>query len=94
MHFLHIIIKAAETIIKQLLEGITPLQKLIMSKFEYKVFDIDKVGMSEESLLNEMSSKGFELCWINNEPLDGHPIIIIKFYFKRKISFFERLFKL
>jgi len=70
-----------------------PLQKLIMSKFEYKVIDIDRAEMSEESLLNYMSSKGFELAWINNEPVDGYPMIIIKFYFKRKISFFERLFK-
>ena len=35
-----------------------------MSTFEYKVIDIDKVGISEENLLNKMDSEGWELFLI------------------------------
>ncbi len=64
-----------------------------MSAFEYRVVDIDKVGISDENFLNKMDSGGWELFLINNEPQHEYPSILVKFYFRRKISFFQRLFK-
>ena len=62
-----------------------------MSAFEYRVIDIDKVGISEENLLNRMDSDGWELLFIHNEPLQKYPNMLVKFYFKRKrLSFLEK----
>ena len=65
-----------------------------MSAFEYRVIDIDKVGISEENLLNRMDTDGWELFKIHNEPLHEYPSMLIKFYFRRRLSFFEKLFKI
>ena len=64
-----------------------------MSTFEYKVIDIDKIGITEENLLNEMDSDDWELFFIHNEPLNEYPSILVKFYFRRKkLSFLEQFF--
>ena len=64
-----------------------------MSTFEYKVIDIDKIGITEENLLNKMDSDGWELFFIHNEPLNEYPSILVKFYFrKKKLSFLEQFF--
>ena len=55
-----------------------------MSTFEYKVIDIDKIGIPEESLLNKMNSDGWELFFIHNEPLHEYPGMLVKFYFRKK----------
>ena len=64
-----------------------------MSTFEYRVIDIDKIDVSEESLLNKMNSDGWELFFIHNEPLNEYPSMLVKFYFrKKKLSFLEQFF--
>ena len=64
-----------------------------MSTFEYRVIDIDEVGISEENLLNRMDSDGWELFFIHNEPLNEYPSMLVKFYFRKKrLSFLEQFF--
>ena len=64
-----------------------------MSLFEYKVVDIDKICISEEMLLNKMDNDGWELFFIHNEPLNEYPVMLVKFYFRRKkLSFLEQFF--
>ena len=66
-----------------------------MSTFEYKVVDIDKIGITEENLLNKMDADGWELFFIHNEPLNEYPSMLVKFYFrKKKLSFLEQFFDL
>ena len=64
-----------------------------MSSFEYKVVDIDKICISEEMLLNKMDNDGWELFFIHNELLNEYPVMLVKFYFRRKkLSFLEQFF--
>ena len=56
-----------------------------MKKYEYKIFDIDKVQTPEEEFINQMGEKGWELILINNEPVGHFPKILVKLYFKREI---------
>jgi hypothetical protein len=64
-----------------------------MRQFEFKVFDIDEVKMEEEKFLEKMSYDGWELFFINNEPVDGCPNILVKFYFRKEINYFYEFFK-
>ena len=64
-----------------------------MRQFEFKVFDIDEVNMEEEKFLEKMSYDGWELFVINNEPVDGYPKILVKFYFRKEINYFYEFFK-
>ena len=64
-----------------------------MSAFEYRVIDIDKVGISDENFLNKMDSDDWELFFINNEPQHEYPRTLVKFYFRRKrLTFLEKFF--
>jgi hypothetical protein len=56
-----------------------------MKKYEYKIFDIDKVQTPEEEFVNQMGKKGWELILINNEPVGHFPKVLVKLYFKREI---------
>jgi len=75
------------------MEGAKPLQLNIMRQFEFKVFDIDEVKMEEEKFLEKMSYDGWELFFINNEPVDGCPKILVKFYFRKEINYLYEFFK-
>ena len=49
--------------------------------------------MEEEKFLEKMSYDGWELFFINNEPVDGCPKILVKFYFRKEINYFYEFFK-
>ena len=55
-----------------------------MQNFEYKVVDIDEIGMQEELYINMLGSQGWELININNEPAPSYPVLFVKLYFKRQ----------
>mgnify|MGYP001426290087 CR=1 FL=1 len=55
-------------------------------KHQYKVIDIDEVGMNEEMYINMLGSQGWELVNINNEPADRFPLLFVKLYFKRPLK--------
>lgn len=57
----------------------------IMSNYEYKIIDIDEIGMKEEMYINLLGAQGWELISINNEPAHSLPLLFIKLYFKRPI---------
>ena len=48
--------------------------------------------MEEEKFLEKMSYDGWELFFINNEPVDGCPKILIKFYFRKEINYLYEFF--
>lgn len=58
-----------------------------MKKFKYKVFDLDKLegDETESEFLNIMGAMGWELIFINNEPMMDGRLIQIKLYFKKEI---------
>ena len=51
-----------------------------MRQFEYKVFDIDEVKIPEQKFIDRMAIDGWELYFINNEPVDKEPKILVKLY--------------
>ena len=53
-------------------------------KHEYKVVDIDEIGMNEEMYINLLGNQGWELININNSPGHYHPVNYVKLYFKRE----------
>ena len=55
-----------------------------MQNYTYSVFDIDRVGMSENEFLNKMAHDGWDLFLINNEPQNEYPGTVVKFYFRKK----------
>tara|TARA_B110000495_G_C22811806_1_gene473936 strand:- start:55 stop:285 length:231 start_codon:yes stop_codon:yes gene_type:complete len=68
-------------------------QKNIMRQFEYKVFDIDEVEIPEKQFIDKMAIDGWKLFFINNEPVDHYPQILIKLYFRRKINYLFKFFR-
>ena len=66
--------------IKLVLEGENKM------KHEYKVVDIDELGMNEEMYINLLGNQGWELININNEPGHYHPVKYVKLYFKRPLK--------
>ena len=61
-----------------------------MQNYTYSVFDIDRVGMSENEFLNKMAHDGWDLFLINNEPQNEYPGTVVKFYFRKKKIKFPR----
>ena len=57
-----------------------------MQKYYYKVFDIDEVKMPEEDFINKMAKDGWELFFINNEPVDRTSILLVKLYFRKEVT--------
>lgn len=55
-------------------------------KHEYKVVDLDEIGMNEEMYINLLGNQGWELININNEPGHYHPVKYVKLYFKRPLN--------
>ena len=63
-----------------------------MQNYTYSVFDIDRVGMSENEFLNKMAHDGWDLFLINNEPQNEYPGTVVKFYVRKKIKFPRTVF--
>lgn len=57
-----------------------------MTKYEYKIIDIDEIGTREEIYINLLGSQGWELININNEPAHHFPLLYVKLYFKRIVD--------
>ena len=78
---------------KQLEEKVINIDEMIMRQFEYKVFDVDEIKISEDKFIDKMAIDGWELFFINNEPVDQEPKILVKLYFRRKINYFLDFFR-
>jgi len=62
-----------------------------MKKYEYKIIDIDEVGMPENEYVNLLGMQGWELMQVFNEPHHYCPVTFVKFYFRR-LTQSERVF--
>ena len=62
---------------KQLEEKVINIDEMIMRQFEYKVFDVDELKISEDKFIDKMAIDGWELFFINNEPVDQEPKILV-----------------
>ena len=52
---------------KQVEEKVINIDEMIMRQFEYKVFDVDELKISEDKFIDKMAIDGWELFFINNE---------------------------
>ena len=41
--------------------------------------------MPEEDFINKMAKDGWELFFINNEPVDRTSILLVKLYFRKEV---------
>ena len=78
---------------KQVEEKVINIDEMIMRQFEYKVFDVDELKISEDKFIDKMAIDGWELFFINNEPVDQEPKILVKLYFRRKTNYFLDFFR-
>lgn len=56
-------------------------------KYNYAIFDLDNIHIPEVEFINKMAAQGWDLFLINNEPLPQYPRMLVKLYFRKKLSY-------
>ena len=57
-----------------------------MQKYNYVIFDLDKISKAEDAFINEMAHAGWDLFLINNEPMKEYPKVLVKLYFRKEVN--------